>query len=109
MCTRQNPLEASVTSVQQDVLRFDVRVDDAAALMQEAQPCQHLGKQQQPLSALTGSPTISPVQEQPGTVGMQVIDLLVLKEASTDEVRSQLFLYSEWPELRGRGCLRTWG
>lgn len=36
-------MEPFAASIQQDVLRFDVRVDDAAALVQEVQPCQHLG------------------------------------------------------------------
>lgn len=38
-------MEAFLASVQQDVLRFDVGVDDAAALVEEVQPRQHLGEQ----------------------------------------------------------------
>lgn len=52
----EKPLEVFVTSVQQDVLRFDVGVDDAAALVQELQPLQHLGEQAECHTAMWGSP-----------------------------------------------------
>lgn len=66
---------------EQDVLRFDVCVDDAAALVQEVQPCQHLANE----AALSHQPWQGPhclscpsslPPERAGTAGVQVRDSL---------------------------------
>lgn len=61
-------MEAFVRSVQQDVLRFDVRVDDAAALVQKVQPCQHLGEQAASHVSNARVPTASPAPAAAGAV-----------------------------------------
>lgn len=55
-CIHEKPLEPFAASIEQDVLRFDVRVDDVAALVQEVQPCQHLAKE----AALSHQPREGP-------------------------------------------------
>lgn len=73
-------------TIQQDVLWFDVCVYDAAALVQEVQPCQHLGEQaERHLRTATQGFPLPPQPQHLGTAGVQVVDVLVLKKGGTDE------------------------